>query len=318
MYDAQLAEFILGGQSEPYPALAEVVVRYDLPAKLDVVRTEYWERGIDTDAVPWEILGEYCLHDIDITLQLFHAQKGLFKGNMKKLFLLQCEDLKGLQEAEQNGLRYDLQKAKELGAELQVEIARIDAELRGHAGIDWLNFSSSDQLSCLLYGGVIYERVRERTERILKSGEVKVGERWGLAAHSFPRLVSPLKGTESGETSKLADGELNRVNNERETTGKKSLVRVYSTAAPVLQRLRAKGRGKSIIGLLLKRAIAEKLDSTYYTGLINKAAELEWEGDEVHGQFNLVVAGTGRLSSSNPNLQNFSGEIKELFYSRYV
>jgi DNA polymerase I-like protein with 3'-5' exonuclease and polymerase domains len=52
--------------------------------------------------------------------------------------------------------------------------------------------------------------------------------------------------------------------------------------------------------------------------LIAKCQEFGWPKDTIHGQFNMVVAQTGRLSSSNPNLQNFAKIIKELFYSRYA
>ncbi len=38
----------------------------------------------------------------------------------------------------------------------------------------------------------------------------------------------------------------------------------------------------------------------------------------IYGQLNQCVARTGRLSSSKPNLQNFDGEIKDLFGSRYA
>jgi DNA polymerase I-like protein with 3'-5' exonuclease and polymerase domains len=130
-------------------------------------------------------------------------------------------------------------------------------------------------------------------------------------------LVKPPDGTESKASNGLSDRELSLLNSERLAAGKTKIHRVFSTAAPILSRIKARGRGKQIIELLLRRAELEKLDSTYYTGLIEKAKEMEWDGDELHGQFNTCVAQTGRLSSSNPNLQNFSGEIKELFYSRY-
>jgi len=45
--------------------------------------------------------------------------------------------------------------------------------------------------------------------------------------------------------------------------------------------------------------------------------EQNWKRNMIYGQLNQCVARTGRLSSSKPNLQNFDGEIKTLFYSRY-
>ena len=42
-----------------------------------------------------------------------------------------------------------------------------------------------------------------------------------------------------------------------------------------------------------------------------------WDGS-IHGQFNQVVARTGRLSSSAPNMQNTPPELDKLLVSRYV
>jgi DNA polymerase I-like protein with 3'-5' exonuclease and polymerase domains len=58
--------------------------------------------------------------------------------------------------------------------------------------------------------------------------------------------------------------------------------------------------------------------STYYRGLLKLATELNWKENKIHGQLNQCVARTGRLSSSKPNLQNFDGGIKGLFYSRFT
>lgn len=317
IFDCQLAEFLILNQSTPYPSLDEACDRLSLGRKYDVVATEYWGKGIDTPDVPFDVLSEYCAHDVGLTLQLFHKQKLELVGKKRTLFRLQCEDLLGLLDAEINGLRYDFKQAESKGKALQVEISDIDKQLRSLAGVDWLNFGSSDQLSALLYGGIINERFREKTERVLKDGTIKQGERWSERPVEFPRLVKPLDGTESDSTAKLSDTELSNLNRIKGASGKRVLHRVYSTAAPVLERLRAKGTGRHIIQLLLTRAEKEKLDSTYYSGLVAKSKEMQWVDDEIHGQFNMVVAATGRLSSSNPNLQNMAGDIKDLFYSRY-
>jgi len=76
-------------------------------------------------------------------------------------------------------------------------------------------------------------------------------------------------------------------------------------------------RAKEVIELLLTRSLLEKRMSTYYKGLVNLIEEQNWKRNMIYGQLNQCVARTGRLSSSKPNLQNFDGEIKTLFYSRY-
>ena len=61
----------------------------------------------------------------------------------------------------------------------------------------------------------------------------------------------------------------------------------------------------------------QKRMTTYYHGLVKLIDEMKWKKDTIHGQLNQCVAKTGRLSSSKPNLQNFDGEIKTLFTTRY-
>jgi DNA polymerase-1 len=122
-------------------------------------------------------------------------------------------------------------------------------------------------------------------------GQIK--EKWEEFSIPFKRLVVPLKGTEL-----LKEG-------------------YYSTDEKTLKSLRSSNKAKSIIELLLKRTTLEKRLSTYYRGVVNLINELNWKKGVIHGQLNQCVTRTGRLSSSKPNLQNFDGEIKSLFTSRF-
>jgi DNA polymerase-1 len=118
-------------------------------------------------------------------------------------------------------------------------------------------------------------------------------ERWEDYTVSFPRLVNPLKGSEL-----MKEG-------------------LYSTDENTLKSLRGSKQAKEIIETLLFRSTLEKRLSTYYEGLVNLIKQLNWDEGMIYGQLNQCVARTGRLSSSKPNLQNFDGEIKSLFTSRY-
>ncbi|WP_051650828.1 DNA polymerase I [Lachnoclostridium phytofermentans] len=71
----------------------------------------------------------------------------------------------------------------------------------------------------------------------------------------------------------------------------------YSTSAEVLEKLSSE---HPVIKLILQYRQLTKLKSTYADGL---ATYVEGDG-RIHGTFNQTIAATGRLSSTEPNLQN--------------
>lgn len=317
VFDVLLARFILSGQTLKYPSLDDEAARYGFPQKLDVVQTDYWDKGIDTPNIPWEVLEEYNLYDLMLTNQVFLRQlPELRSAGLLPLFKLQCQDLVILEEMEWNGLKYDLTGAAKASEEARREIATIDDALRSLVPGDFINWNSDHHISSILYGGVVYARCRETYERVLKNG-TKTVERWTEKPIEFPRLVKPLPRTETKRTRKLTDAELASINQDRSSVGKRHLVRTFQVSEPVLKRLNARGKAQKIIGLLLRRSELEKLESTYFGGLIERHRRFEWPTDTIHGQFNQCVVPTGRLSSSSPNLQNVAGSMKYLFYSRY-
>jgi len=87
----------------------------------------------------------------------------------------------------------------------------------------------------------------------------------------------------------------------------------WSTDATVLEKLEA---DHPVVSLVLEHRTLSKLKSTYVDAL---PALMEPETGRVHTDFNQAVTATGRLSSSNPNLQNipirteFSRRIRKAF-----
>lgn len=71
----------------------------------------------------------------------------------------------------------------------------------------------------------------------------------------------------------------------------------YSTAADILEKLQSE---HPVISLILEYRQITKLKSTYADGL----AVYIREDDRIHGKFHQTIAATGRISSTDPNLQN--------------
>jgi DNA polymerase I-like protein with 3'-5' exonuclease and polymerase domains len=297
IWDCQLVHFILTGQQDSYPSLNSVAEYYGLESKLDVVSETYWKNKIDTPDIPREILEEYLAQDIKLTEQIYHKQIEQLNNNphLKRLISLHNQDLLVLQEMEYNGLLYDVQKSIEEGDKLENEINTIDEWLYAYHNCPEFNPNSTDHLSAFLYGGVII------LERRVVVGTFKTGskagqpkERWEKYPVTFKRLVNPLKGSELQKEG------------------------LYSTDENTLRSLKGSKQAKEIIETLLFRSTLEKRLTTYYRGLVELISNSQWEDNKIHGQLNQCVARTGRLSSSRPNLQNFDGEIKDLFGSRYA
>lgn len=82
----------------------------------------------------------------------------------------------------------------------------------------------------------------------------------------------------------------------------------YSTAADVLEKLAGE---HEIVRKILRYRTLTKLYSTYAAGL----TEYIGPDDRIHGTFNQTIAATGRISSTEPNLQNIpvrTAEGKEI------
>lgn len=295
VWDCQLAEFMLEGQTNPYPSLNQAAEKYGFPLKLDVVATEYWDKGIGTEHVPKDILAEYCLGDISLTYKVYEKQLAQFLGQpaLFKLFKIACQDLLVLEEMEWNGMRYDKGLCETRSKDIEAKLVTIKQQLENVYPDIPLNFGSNDQLSAFLYGGVVKQDGKEHV------GFYKTGEKAGqpkykniTIEHKLPRLVEPLPKTELKKEG------------------------FFKTDEATLRKLKGPA-AKKFVGPLLEMAKLDKLNGTYYQGLPKLAAECHWPEGMIHGQYNQCVASTGRLSSSRPNQQNFAGEMQDVFTSRY-
>lgn len=141
-----------------------------------------------------------------------------------------------LARMEQTGIALDVPYFKQLGKQLQDELARLEAEI------------------------------------------------FLLAGHSF-NINSPL------QLQKILFEELNLPTKSKTKSG-------FSTDASVLESLIDE---HAIIAKILDYRQVMKLNSTYVEAL---PRQISLRDNRLHGEFNQTVTSTGRLSSTNPNLQN--------------
>jgi len=290
----QLAEYMLDRQ-KPYPSLEETAKKYGLSSKLDIVKLEYWDKGIDTEHVPKEILSEYCRQDVELTFQVYTLQRAQFESRpaLYRLFKLACQDLLTLVEMEWNGLKYNEALCKERVADCHALRDNVLSLLSAvYPGVP-INFGSNDQLSAFLYGGTIVETVKQ-ADGFYKSGAKKGQVKYVNKdiEHTLPRMVQPLPKSEMGKEN------------------------VFSTAEGTLKKLKGPF-AKKYIPLIQQLSKVDKLIGTYYEGLPALNKEMDWEQGYLFPSYNQCVTQTGRLSSSKPNGQNLAGDVSDIIVSRY-
>lgn len=298
-WDAQTFEYLVSRQRESYPSLGRSSKARGVPStKMDVVKTEYWEKGIDTDQVPLSTLTAYLRTDVEeLTKPLYVAQEQIYKTlpeRMQTLFALACQDLIVLQEMEWNGLPYDIKASLEEGKKLEERLRQIDDDLCGLASFHGCNWNSPDHLSAILYGGSIKEEFKEPYIFKYVDGRQVEKIRRATREHVFPPLVEPIKNTELKKEG------------------------FWSTDEATLKKLRGSVKVQQIVSLLLERAKIDKLKGTYFEGFPKKHDEMLWEPDVLHGQLNQCVTTTGRLASSGPNQQNIPEPIRGIIKTRFL
>lgn len=309
IYDVSLAEQILTAQQSPMVSFNEVLESYSIPQKLDVVRG-YWEQGISTENIPVEIVEEYNNDDAEKPLAVREIQLQLLSNKQAQLVYQQGADLLVLAKTELNGVKWDSERALVDHAKYQKLLVETEELLHKYLPANFptgvsFNWDSGDQLSCLLYGGVInYDycipenRVYGKTAK--NPGEAYIYNRWFEHVVEFPRRFDPLPKSEVKKTKEDPN----------------ATTRYYQVDDPTLRQLRSRSRdGKQLLSSLADKAKYSKIVETF-DSILSRINRYQW-GEYLHGQYNQNVARTGRLSSSNPNMQNSAVEVDALLISRY-
>ncbi len=126
----------------------------------------------------------------------------------------------------------------------------------------------------------------------------ETGKLFGERLNELEREIYALAGHEFLLTSPRQVGEVLFEELRLNEKAKKTKSGQYSTSEEVLETLKTK---HTIVGKILAHRALKKLLSTYIEALPKL---LNPETGRIHTSFNQAVTATGRLSSSNPNLQN--------------
>ncbi|CAB4169910.1 PolA DNA polymerase I - 3'-5' exonuclease and polymerase domains [uncultured Caudovirales phage] len=294
IWDTQLAEYLLSGQTQPYPSLDDTAIKRGGTLKDDKVAVMF-AAGKGADEVPTAMLREYLRGDLNNTVLVFKSQvsEAVDKG-MMPLLCSQMEARQATIDMVWNGLSVDKDFLEKRIAELttEVDILRLSLE-NGKEFAATLDLTSPTQLGTYIFGGTVKEKRRVQ-EGYYKNGNPK-----------FKAVTEEIKITgfhpEFNIKYKGASGKC--------STDDETLKYVLGTTkSPIL--------ASQLKDVLMYRAKNKEL-TTYFESIHS----LIMPDGKVHHNLNHCVTRTGRLSGTNPNMTNVTdssrSDIKKAFVSRW-
>ncbi len=176
-YDTMIFEYVNARGLKVSLKLKDVLQRYKLPNKLDVLEEYCGKQGLNVDEVPLKELIEYGRGDVNNTYELFILQRELIRkdpviASMKPAIKLMNDFLEVLIDVERNGIKVDLAALDEVEKEfqqqhdvLEAKLKKILAHVMGHTPI---NLGSPEQISWVLHS--IKVKDKEAWRRIFNLG----------------------------------------------------------------------------------------------------------------------------------------------------
>lgn len=299
LWCTQGAEYELTGHQHKYSALDELEEKY-LGLKYKISRiSRLFKSKIGADRIVkaryrcprlFKLYEKYCYNDGKNTLLVFKMQYLRAKReNMLKIIELHNDYLQVCTQMATEGIVIDIDHAKKLQNEYNLKyIEHMEAAqnvLRSVWNDERLppfNINSPDHKSAALFGGVIKCKVRRQI---------------GVYKNGNPHFKTM---TEAVWVAGLG------ISVEYTTATKKD--GVYSVSDDVVQKIStcsSDGRVKKYVYHQKEAALYTKAANTDIQGLLTYNV-----GGKLYPNFNLTATATGRLSSSEPNMQNKSVRTK--------
>jgi len=235
----------------------------------------------------------YLEQDVINTKAIAQAQyKRAVAAGQLMLIETQMEALHATTEMQFNGLHVDRARLDEYTVEVVDNFVDVKLNLEALAASYVEDINSPKQWSQFFFGGKKRIKVKEEVG-VYKNGNAKF------------KLV---------EKTVVIKPFIAYIPDPEKVSAKTGQISVDDTVLNDMLKHTFDAKAIAIInGLLKYRELAKQL-STYVQGLSKHII-----GDFIHGKLNHTATVTGRLSSTNPNLQNISNNpIKQIFNSRYT
>ena len=288
IFDTMVAHYLLNPEaSHKLDDVASFHLNYRPQPITDLIGTG--KNALTMDEVPVEDVGPYACEDADVALRLVpvltEALKEVDGGEGRLLQIaeeIEFPLVPVLAAMEMAGVKVDEQVLAEIREGLDAQLAELEGQVYDLAGREF-SIGSPKQIGEVLFNDPPSDEEQAAYEAWLQdmkdyeAGETPEGEK--------PKTKKQLK--DEAPTFGLGLQPLGKTKSGQPKTDEKVLTELAQEHA--------------LPALILDWRKVSKLKSTY----VDKLPELiHPETGRVHTDFNQTVTATGRLSSSNPNLQN--------------
>lgn len=297
IWDTMLAEYILTGQDEKFISLDKLATKYGGTLKPNEIK-DFWDNGVDTDMIPEDKLKEYLVGDVANTelVALAQIEKAIKQNKFNLIIDMMTSRLATL-EMEWNGMVYASEDAAIHCGTLRRQRDSLQDSIVTQIGfvlqdtdmaIDQINVDSNQQLSAVLFGGPITYTTEE--EVLSEDGTpvfYKTGKRAGEVKTRKVKVTDEIDGL---SLSKIHTIE----------TKKKGIYKVDDSVLKNFIHI-------DLVADMLEYRKINK-DIKYYINLNDLCWPDTVNTGIIHPNFNHCATDTGRLSSSNPNMQNLTNK----------
>ncbi|MEG4326814.1 DNA polymerase I, partial [Microcoleus sp. herbarium5] len=323
VFDTMLASYVLNPETSH--SLSELSKKY-----LGIVAKSYNElvpKNKTIADISIVKVADYCGMDVYTTFQLVgklraelkEADKTSFPDKSLHKLLLEVEQPLEpvLAEMEYQGIRIDTKYLKELSDQLEPQLAAIEQKIYNAVPLDDFKAYLAEKVEQIepTLGTVpqkVYEAVpsailKPYLKKVLPKNNLDLAEIKQKVHSTAPSEI--LKLNSPAQLSELLFDIL-KLNTQK---SRKTATGFYSTDAEYLENLQG---DHFVVDAILNYRTLQKLYSTYVDAIPKRVRP---DTQRLHTDFNQTVTDTGRLSSSNPNLQNipigteFSKQIRKAF-----
>ena len=195
LYDTMIFEYVNAKGLKTSLRLADILVKYNLPDKLDILHEYCGEKGLNVDEIPIDLLTQYGTMDVETTYALFQKQRELIKTDplcqsMTPAMRLMNDFLPVLIDLERNGIKVDITALdsvevdfKKQHAELEHRLKEILSRVMGHTPI---NLNSPEHISWVLHS------VKVKDKKLWKEiFNLGTEERNGVTKKRYTKRLSP-------------------------------------------------------------------------------------------------------------------------------